>query len=145
VPRAYDFDNLSQNDINELIEKKIEKEANRYIQNWPEEKISVENARWGPQIKFGKLQLKLIKNGGGKFTPEELSKLTLDDVKAMIVIQVPKAFDKKGAKKTGTKKSKVVKIPKEKVPAKKTAAKKAANKKATPKKALAKKVSTIKK
>ncbi|MFO0320946.1 MAG: type I DNA topoisomerase [Bacteroidota bacterium] len=134
VPRAYDFDNLSQKDINELIEKKIEKEANRYIQNWPEEKISVENARWGPQIKFGKLQLKLIKSGGGKFTPEELSKLTLDDVKAMIVIQVPKAFDKKGAKKTATKKSKVVKIPKEKVPAKKTSVKKAANKKVAPKK-----------
>ena len=55
VPRAYDFDNLSQSDINELIEKKLEKEANRYIQNWPEEKISIENARWGPIVKFGKL------------------------------------------------------------------------------------------
>jgi DNA topoisomerase-1 len=31
IPRAYNFDTLSQNDINELIEKKIEKEANRYI------------------------------------------------------------------------------------------------------------------
>jgi DNA topoisomerase-1 len=97
VPRAYDFDNLSQQDINELIEKKLDKEANRYIQNWPEEKISIENARWGPQIKFGKLNLKLIKNGGGKFTPDELTTLTLDEVKAMIVTQVPKAFDKKGA------------------------------------------------
>ena len=59
VPRAYDFDNLSQSDINELIEKKLEKEANRYIQNWSEEKISVENARWGPQIKFGKLHAEI--------------------------------------------------------------------------------------
>jgi DNA topoisomerase-1 len=130
VPRAYDFDNLSQNDINELIEKKLDKEANRYIQNWPEEKISVENARWGPQIKFGKLMLKLIKTGGGKFTPEELAALTLDEVKAMIVTQVPKAFDKKGAKKAtkkaaGTLTSSVIK---------KAPAKKAASKKAVPKK-----------
>ena len=48
VPRRYNFDNLSQADINELIEAKIKKEANRYIQQWPEEKISVENGRWGP-------------------------------------------------------------------------------------------------
>ena len=48
VPRRYNFDNLSQADINELVEAKIKKEANRYIQHWPEEKISIENARWGP-------------------------------------------------------------------------------------------------
>ena len=139
VPRAYDFDNLSQNDINELIEKKLEKEANRYIQNWAEEKISVENARWGPQIKFGKLQLKLIKNGGGKFTPDELAALTLEEVKAMIIAQVPKAFDKKGAKKATTKKAKVVKLAGEKAPAKKATVKKAASKKTAPKKVAAKK------
>ena len=125
VPRAYNFDHLSQSDINELIEKKLEKEANRYIQNWPEEKISVENARWGPQIKFGKLMLKLIKNGGGKFTPDELAALTLDEVKAMILVQVPKAFDKKGAKKAAPKKAKVVKLATDKATAKKSAVKKA--------------------
>jgi DNA topoisomerase-1 len=140
VPRAYNFDNLSQDDINELIEKKLDKEANRYIQNWPEEKISVENARWGPQIKFGKLQLKLIKQGGGKFTPEDLAALTLDEVKAMIVVQVPKAFDKKGAKKAAPKKAKVVNLATDKAPAKKSTVKKAANKKAAPKKVAAKKV-----
>ncbi len=149
VPRAYDFDNLSQQDINELIEKKLDKEANRYIHNWPEEKISVENARWGPQIKFGKLQLKLIKNGGGKFTPEELAALTLEDVKAMIVIQVPKAFDKKGkkatakkasAKKGAVKKTKVVSL----APAKKASVKKAASKKASPRKVAVKKAAAKK-
>ena len=124
VPRAYNFDHLSQSDINELIEKKLEKEANRYIQNWPEEKISVENARWGPQIKFGKLMLKLIKNGGGKFTTDELAALTLDEVKAMILVQVPKAFDKKGAKKAATKKTAPKKVAAKKTPAKKAAAKK---------------------
>jgi DNA topoisomerase-1 len=144
VPRAYDFDNLSQSDINELIEKKLDKEANRYIQHWPEEKISVENARWGPQIKFGKLQLKLIKQGGGKFTPEELSTITLEEVKAMIVTQVPKAFDKKGAKKAAPKKAKVVKLATDKAPAKNSTVKKAANKKAAPKKVATKKVATKK-
>ena len=156
VPRAYNFDNLSQSDIEELIIKKLDKEANRYIQNWPEEKISVENARWGPQIKFGKLQLKLIKNGGGKFTPEELTALTLDEVKAMILIQVPKAFDKKGAKKatkkktstdsgTAVAKAKVVKLPAKKAATKKTVVKKAASKKTAPKKVAAKKAPAKKK
>jgi len=145
VPRAYNFDNLSQNDINELIEKKLDKEANRYIQNWSEEKISIENARWGPQIKFGKLMLKLIKNGGGKFTTEELAVLTLDEVKAMIVAQVPKAFDKKGTKKAATKKAKVVKLATDKAPAKKVIVKKAASKKSTPKKVAVKKTTSVKK
>ncbi len=149
VPRAYDFDNLSQNDINELIEKKVEKEANRYIHNWSEEKVSVENARWGPQIKFGKLQLKLIKEGGGKFTPDELAQLTFEDVKKMILIQNPKAFDKKGTKKAATKKAKVVSITKAPTKAstgsatssktKKTTVKKAASKKTAPKKVATKK------
>lgn len=140
VPRAYNFDHLSQKDIEELIEKKLEKEANRYIQNWPEEKISIENGRWGPFVKFGKLMLKLIKNGGGKFTPEELSEVTLDQVKEMIVAQVPKAFDKKGAKKAAPKKAKVVKL----APAKKAATKKATVKKAAAKKTAPKKVATKK-
>ncbi len=144
VPRAYDFDNLSQSDINELIEKKLDKEANRYIQNWPEEKISVENARWGPQIKFGKLMLKLIKNGGGKFPPEELQALTLDEVKTMIVAQVPKAFDKKGTKKAAPKKAKVVKLAGD-ATAKKPTVKKAASKKTAPKKVATKKAAAKKK
>ncbi|HEY0354663.1 MAG TPA: DNA topoisomerase, partial [Flavisolibacter sp.] len=79
VPRAYNFDNLSQKDIEELINKKLEKEANRYIQNWPSEKISVENGRWGPFIKFGKKMLKLgRKEEGEKYTAEELSALSRD-------------------------------------------------------------------
>ncbi|MCX6292694.1 MAG: type I DNA topoisomerase, partial [Sphingobacteriales bacterium] len=40
IPRAYNFDILTQQDCNELIEKKIEKESNRFIQQWPEEKIA---------------------------------------------------------------------------------------------------------
>jgi DNA topoisomerase-1 len=116
IPRAYNFDNLSQQDCNELIEKKIEKEANRYIQQWPDEKISIENGRWGPFIKFGKKMLKIIgKGANGKYTAEELAVLDLEAIKKMIVEQDPKAFDKKTAAK------------------KKAAPKKAVTKKATKK------------
>ncbi|MGN6601677.1 MAG: type I DNA topoisomerase [Ginsengibacter sp.] len=120
VPRAYNFDNLSQNDLNELIEKKIEKEANRYIQQWPEEKIAIENGRWGPFIRFGKKMMKITaKPEGGKYTPEELAQVSIEDVKKMIVQQEPNAFDKKAKKKAAPKKT----------AAKKTAAKKPAPKK----------------
>ncbi len=137
VPRAYNFDHLSQKDINELIEKKLEKEANRYIQQWPEEKIALENGRWGPFIRFGKNMLKLIKEEGGRYAPEELSDLSLEAVKKMIETQMPGAFEKKGAaKKSAAKKTAATA---KKPAAKKASAKKAAVKKAAPKKAAAKK------
>lgn len=98
---------MSQSDINELISAKIEKEANRYIQQWETEKIAIENGRWGPFIRFGKQMLKLGKNPttGQKYTAEELSTVSLEDVKKLIVEQVPDAFDAK-AKKTGRKTTK---------------------------------------
>ena len=127
IPRAYDFDNLSDSDINELIEKKLEKEANRYIQNWPTDKISIENGRWGPFIKFNKKMLKLGKKADGtKYEAAVLATVELDAVKAMIELQVPGAFSKKTkapAKKTATKKA-----------APKKTATKSATKKAAPKK-----------
>ena len=112
IPRAYNFDILTQQDCNELIEKKIEKEANRFIQQWPEEKIAIENGRWGPFIRFGKKMLKLTSGANGKYTADQLTTIELDEVKKMILLQEPKAFDKKGAvkkkaavkKKTATKK-----------------------------------------
>jgi len=108
VPRAYDFDNLKQQDLNELIEKKIEKEANRFIKHWPEEKISVENARWGPFIKFGKNKFKLgYSAAGAKYTPEELVALELEDVKKIILQQDPKAFDSKKKKAPAKKRTAV--------------------------------------
>jgi DNA topoisomerase-1 len=129
VPKAYDFDNLTKKDITELIHKKVEKEANRFIQQWPEEKIAIENGRWGPFIRFGKEMLKLRKNpaSNDKYTPEELASLSLEDVKALIKEQVPNAFEKKvkATKKTTEAKptAKKVAAPK-KVAAKKPAAKK---------------------
>ncbi len=107
IPRAYDFDTLTQQDCNELIEKKLEKESNRIIQSWPDEKITLENGQWRPIIKFGKAKLKVIGNGAnGKYTAEELAALDIDAVKKMILAQDPKAFDKKAtSKKAVTKKA----------------------------------------
>jgi DNA topoisomerase-1 len=100
IPRAYNFDLLTQQDCNELIEKKIIKEENRFIQQWPEEKIAIENGRWGAFIRFGKKMLKLTGSGAnGKYTPEELAVIDLDSIKKMIIEQDPKAFDKKGTVK----------------------------------------------
>jgi DNA topoisomerase-1 len=95
VPRRYNFDHLSPQDIRELIETKVEKEANRFIQQWPEEKIALENGRWGPFIRFGKKMIKLgRKEGGEKYTPEELTQVSLEEVKKMIIAEEPGAFDK---------------------------------------------------
>ena len=107
VPKAYNFDALKQKDIDELIEKKVAKEANRYIQQWPSEKISIENGRWGPFIRFGKKMLKLgRKQDGEKYTAEELGAISVDEVKNMIEAQVPGAFTKKASvKKAPAKKS----------------------------------------
>ena len=124
VPKRYDFENLSQSDINELIEAKLEKEANRYIQQWAEEKISIENARWGPIVKHGKNIFKIPKNKKEeKFTPEELAEVSLEEVKKWITAQDKNAFKEKPKKAA----------------AKKPAAKKPAVKKATVKKTATKK------
>lgn len=108
VPKKYDFDNLTQGDIEELISAKLEKEANRYIQQWEKEKISIENGRWGPFIKFGKGMFKIPKKeDGSKFEAEELQTVSLDEVKKWITDQDKTAFAEKkkpAAKKTVTKK-----------------------------------------
>lgn len=124
VPKRYNFASLNQDEMNELIEAKVKKEANRYIHRWPEEKISVENARWGPVIKFNKKILKLdLKPDGTKYSAEEAAAFSLEDIKKMIVAQIPNAFGKKKA------------APKKKAePKKKVAARKPANKKTAGKK-----------
>ncbi|MHA6726433.1 type I DNA topoisomerase [Chryseobacterium sp. A301] len=127
VPKKYDFENLLKDDIEELIAAKLEKEANRYVQQWEEEKIAIENGRWGAFIKFGKANFKIPKNDEGeKYSQEELKEVDLEQVKKWITEQDPSAFKAK------------------KAAAKKPAAKKPAAKKAAPKKTAAKKPSAAK-
>lgn len=104
VPRRYDFVNLSQADMNELIEAKVKKEANRYIHRWPDENITVENDRWAPIIKFGKKKIRLPKKADDtRYSAEEAASFTLDDVKKFIEAEIPGAFVKKGKKATAKK------------------------------------------
>ena len=100
VPKKYDFENLSQKEVEELIEAKLDKEANRYIQQWEEEKISIENGRWGPFIKFKKANFKIPKKQDDtKYTAEELKEISLDQVKKWILEQDKTAFAEKKATK----------------------------------------------
>jgi DNA topoisomerase-1 len=101
VNKKYNFDNLSQADINELIEDKQQKEIEKVLHYWKEEGIKVEKARWGRSvITKGKIKIELSKD-------IDATKLTLETVKEMIEKKAP-------AKKTATKKA----------PAKKSLAKK---------------------
>ena len=47
VNKKYDWDNLSIDDIEELIEEKKQKEKDKVIHNWEKEGIKVEKGRWG--------------------------------------------------------------------------------------------------
>lgn len=129
IPRAYHFDTINEKECFELIEKKMEKEANRFIIQFPEEKISVENGRWGPFIRFQKKMLKLAPTAAGtKYTAEEAAGLTLDALKKMIEEQIPNAFTAKATtkkattKKATTKKSASTGAPKERSAAAKKSA-----------------------
>ncbi|MBX2891979.1 MAG: type I DNA topoisomerase [Saprospiraceae bacterium] len=110
LPAKVNFDQLTEKQAIELIQQKIEKEANRYIHHWPEEKISVENGRWGPFIKFGKAIVKLPRIEGGSMTADQARSLSLADVKAIIEKEMPGVFDakkptaKSGGKAAGKKK-----------------------------------------
>lgn len=92
VNKKYDFDNLSQADIEELIEDKIRKEIEKVIHNWEEEGIRVEKARWGrSNIIKGKAKIELPKT-------VDATKLTLEEVKGIIEKQAPKKKTKTKAK-----------------------------------------------
>jgi DNA topoisomerase I len=109
IPRRYDPDNLSQTEAEELINSKIDKEANRYIQKWEAEKIILENGRWGPFIRFGKLSINLPKINDQRVTSEQAAEYTLEQVKAIIEAEHPDAFAKQKAaakKKAATAKTK---------------------------------------
>lgn len=119
VPKAIDFENITPEEAERLIAAKVDKEANRYIHNWPEEKISVENGRYGPYIKFWKENV-YLKRWTKKITElEEIQALTLEEVKEIISEQLPDAFKEK--KKAGAKKSPTKKPAAKKVPTKKKA------------------------
>lgn len=98
VNKKYNFDNLSEEDIVELIEDKKKKEREKIIHNWEEEGIRVEKARWKrSKIIQGKIKIELPKE-------VDAAALTLEEVKDIITKNQPKA--KKSTKKTTKKTTK---------------------------------------
>jgi DNA topoisomerase I len=101
VSKKYNFDNLSQSDVEELIEDKLQKNIDKVIHNWEAEGILVEKARWGRSvITKGKIKIELSKD-------VDAAAMTLEQVKELI------------EKKTPVKKTAAKKAPAKKTPAKK--------------------------
>jgi DNA topoisomerase I len=97
VSKKYNFDKLSQADLNELIQDKQQKEIDKVIHDWKAEGIKVEKARWGRSvITKGKIKIELGKE-------VEADKLTLAQVQELIEKKAP--AKKAPAKKTSTKKA----------------------------------------
>nr|WP_299387813.1 type I DNA topoisomerase [Allomuricauda sp.] len=93
VNKKYDFDNLGQSDIAELIEAKKIKEAEKLVQEWPEEKIRIEKARWGRHnIIKGRIKVELSKD-------VDAAKITLEEAQALLEKKTPKKKTKAKAKK----------------------------------------------
>ncbi|GAQ48557.1 TPA: type I DNA topoisomerase [Flavobacterium psychrophilum] len=101
VSTKYNFNNLSQQDIETIIEDKIQKNIDKVIHNWEAEGILVQKARWGrSEITKGKIKIELSKDF-------DAAKLTLAEAQEMIAKKTPvkKAPVKKAvAKKTAVKK-----------------------------------------
>lgn len=95
VNKKYDFDNLSQADLEELIEDKKRKEREKLIHNFEEVGIRVEKARWGRfNVIKGKIKVELPKT-------TEIEKMTQEEAVKLIEAKTPK---KKTTKKKSTKK-----------------------------------------
>jgi DNA topoisomerase I len=96
VSKKYNFDRLSNSDITELIEDKLQKNLDKVLHNWPEEGIVIEKARWGRSVILkGKTKIELGKD-------VDAAKMTLEQAKALIEEKAPK---KAAAKKAPAKKS----------------------------------------
>jgi len=104
VNKKYDFDNLADSDIIELIEAKKQKEIDKLIHNWEDEGIRLEKARWGRfNLIKGKIKIELPKT-------TKAAKMTLEDALAIYEKKKPKrksaAKKKPAAKKKATAKKK---------------------------------------
>jgi DNA topoisomerase-1 len=78
VNKKYDFDNLSEDDVKELIEAKKQKEIDKLINEWPDEGIRLEKARWGRfNLIKGKVKVELPKT-------TKADKITLEQAKELI-------------------------------------------------------------
>ncbi len=95
IPKRIDPDTITKQQVMELLEAKLEKEANRYIQQWEKEKIAIENGRWGPFIRKGKKSIGIPKIDGERMPQEVAAQLTLEEVKEIIEGGMPDSVKKK--------------------------------------------------
>lgn len=109
---GFQLETITEEEAIVLVKAKIEKEANRYIHNWKEEGVSVQNGRWGPFIKIEKdrKNYKLLNAEGKKMTQDEAKEVDFDYVVQQLeeqggVLKKKKAPKKKTTKKASTKKS----------------------------------------
>ena len=78
VGKKYNWENLSENEIIELIEEKKKKEKEKIIHNWSDENIRVEKGKWGKfYLIKGKIRKEISKS-------IDINALTLDDAKQML-------------------------------------------------------------
>ena len=78
VGKKYNWENLSENKIIELIEEKKKKEKEKIIHNWSDENIRVEKGKWGKfYLIKGKIRKEISKS-------IDINVLTLDDAKQML-------------------------------------------------------------
>lgn len=106
---GFDHDTISEAEAIQLIEAKLEKEATKYVKQWEDHDLAIENGRWGPFIRSGKKAFKLTDAEGKKIPAEEAPNLTLEQVIALVEeqggkVKKPKAPKKAPAKKTTEKK-----------------------------------------
>ncbi|SMG29950.1 type I DNA topoisomerase [Arenibacter troitsensis] len=84
VSKKYDFDSLSKQDIEEIIEAKKQKEIDKLVQEWPEEGIRIEKARWGRHtIIKGKVKVEVSKD-------VDATKISLKEAQELIEKKTPK-------------------------------------------------------
>ena len=82
VNKTYDFDNLSKNDIEELIELKIQKEKEKLVSEWVDDGIKVEKGRWGRSIiSLGKKKVEIPKEIDPKTITLDIAKQYLNPKK----------------------------------------------------------------
>lgn len=97
VSKKYDFNNLSQNDAEELIEAKLQKESEKVVKEWTD--VRLEKARWGRyNLIKGKTKIELPKE-------TDVANFTLEQANALLDAKTKKTPAKaKTEKKTTTKK-----------------------------------------
>ena len=82
VNKTYDFDNLTIDNIEELIEIKLKKEKEKLIAEWVDEGIKLEKGRWGRSvISMGKKKIEIPKEIDPKTITLDIAKEYLNPKK----------------------------------------------------------------